>query len=226
MQSICTENSLFSSSSRTSDTHLIHSMWKGGEGWAMGLGWDILVSPSIPAQCWACSWARMSSSWNREYTITVFIFYAAACCRNKLPQTQQLQTTQIHDFIVLYIRSLVQSKIKVSAGLWSFPEAPEGISSLIWIFRKIQFFGCYGTEVPFPCCLSAESCLYFHSLAYVLFLHFQSQLQPYEAVRLTHGERKGPRECQGSSDLCHQNSAWSRDLFYASGTRLDETEAH
>lgn len=33
--------------------------------------------------------------------ITVFIFYAAACCRNKLPQTQQLQTTQTHDFIVL-----------------------------------------------------------------------------------------------------------------------------
>lgn len=30
----------------------------------------------------------------------------------------------------------------------------------------------------------------------------------------------------GSSDLCHQNSAWSRDLFYASGTRLGETEAH
>ena len=139
--------------------------------------------------------------------ITVIIFYAAACCRNKLPQTQQLQTTQIHDFIVLYIRSLVQSKIKVSAGLWSFPEAPEGISLLIWIFSKIQFFGCYGTEVPFPCCVSAESCLYFHSLACVLFLHFQSQLQPYEAVRLTCGERKGPRECQGSSDLCHQNPA-------------------
>lgn len=148
----------------------------------MGLGWDILVSPSIPAQCWACSWARMSSSWNREYTITVFIFYAAACCRNKLPQTQQLQTTQIHDFIVLYIRSLEQSKIKVSAGLWSFPEAPEGISSLIWIFRKIQFFGCYGTEVPFPCCLSAESCLYFHSLAYVLFLHFQAS---YSLMKLS-----------------------------------------
>ena len=29
--------------------------------------------------------------------ITVFIFYAAACCRNKLPQTQQLQTTNIYD---------------------------------------------------------------------------------------------------------------------------------
>ena len=100
-----------------------------------------------------------------------------------------------------------QSKIKVSAGLWSFPEAPEDISLLIWIFGKIQFFGCYGTEVPFPCCLSAESCFYFHPLACGLFLHFQSQQQPYEAVRFTHGEIKGPRECQGSSGLCHQNPA-------------------
>ena len=106
--------------------------------------------------------------------------------RNKLPQTQQLQTTQMHDFIEVWYRSH-QSKIKVSAGLWSFPEAPEDVSLLIWIFGKIQFFGCYGTEVPFPCCLSAESCFYFHPLACGLFLHFQSQQQPYEAVRLTRG---------------------------------------
>lgn len=138
--------------------------------------------------------------------ITVFIFYAAACCRNKLPQTQQLQTTQMHDFIEVWYRSH-QSKIKVSAGLWSFPEAPEDVSLLIWIFGKIQFFGCYGTEVPFPCCLSAESCFYFHPLACGLFLHFQSQQQPYEAVRLTRGEIKGPRECQGSFGPCHQNPA-------------------
>jgi len=59
-------------------THsLIHRVWKGGEGWATGLGWDTLVSPSIPAQSWACSWARMFSSWNREYTSCIHFL---CCC--------------------------------------------------------------------------------------------------------------------------------------------------
>lgn len=229
VQSICTENNLFSSSPCTSDTHLTHRVWKGGEGWAMGLGWDLLVSPSISAQCWTCSWARMSSSENREYS-SLYSFSML------LPATEtnyhKHSSFKQHRCVILYFyRSEVwfrshQSKIKVSAGMWSFPEAPEGVSLLIWTFGKIQFFGCYRTEVPFPCCLSAESCFYFHSLACGLFLHFQSQQQPYEAVRVTCGETKGPKECQGSSGLCHQNSAWSRDLFCASGTRLGETEAH
>ena len=72
------------------------------------------------------------------------------------------------------------------------------------------------------CQLRVVSTFYFHSLACGLFLHFQSQQQPYEAVRVTCGETKGPKECQGSSGLCHQSSAWSS----ASGTRLGETEAH
>lgn len=144
--------------------------------------------------------SRMSSSENREYSSLYSFSMLLPAAETNYHKHSSFK--QHRCMILQFYRSEVwfrshQSKIKVSAGLWSFPEAPEGVSLLIWTFGKIQFFGCYRTDFPFPCCLSAESCFYFHSLVCGLFLHFQSQQQPYEAVRVTCVKQRGQRNAKG-----------------------------
>lgn len=169
MQSICTENSLPFPPLHAPQTltwSTACERWVRDELWV----WvGHLVSPSIPAQCWATRPGCPPHGTGNIYNHC--IYFLCCCLLQKQITTNTAAPTQ-HRYAFWFYTSEVWNSLKSRClqGYSPFQRAPELFhkhwlqeNSVLWIWNR----------VPSPC-LSAESCCHFHSLAYVLFLHFQA----------------------------------------------------